>query len=105
MLGSILLCVYILPLGDIIRRHDIEFHLYAVDSQLLLTFNPGSFQSVLDSLEGCIAEVRLWMALNFLNLNDSITEFVVVGVKDNFFKASVKDMSIGRASSRQYQKS
>ena len=62
VLGPILFCDYTLPLGDIMRRHDIEFHLYADDSQLLLTFNPESSQSALAAMERCIAEVRLWMA-------------------------------------------
>ena len=32
-------------------RHGIEFHLHADDSQLLVTFNPGSPQSALDAMD------------------------------------------------------
>ena len=60
--GALLFCVYTLPLGDITRRHDTEFHLYADDSQLLLTFNLESAQSALVATERHIAEVRPWMA-------------------------------------------
>ena len=76
------------------RRHDIEFHLYVDDSQLLLTFNPESSQSALAAMERYIAEVRLWMAWNFLKLNDNKTEFVVVGAKGQLTKAAVTDISI-----------
>ena len=94
LLGSIHVCVYTLPMGDIMRRHDIEFHLYADDSQLLLTFNPGSPQLAIDAMQRCITEVSLWMAMNFLKLDDSKSKFVVVGAKGQLTKAAVTDISI-----------
>ena len=34
MLGSLLYLLYTAPLGDLIRWHDMEFHLYADETQL-----------------------------------------------------------------------
>ena len=81
MLGRKLFCVCTQPLGEIMRRHDFEFHLYVEESQLQFTFNPGTPQSAHDVMERCIAIVRLWMAMNFLKLDGSKTEFAVVGAK------------------------
>ena len=82
ILGPILFSLYMLPLGQIIRQHNISFHCYADDTQLYLPLKPND-HSTLANLNNCLADIRCWMAHNFLQLNDSKFELVLFGPPDS----------------------
>ena len=60
VLGPILYLLYTSPLGDVIRRHDMNFHSYADDSQVYF-----SFDSVLpvtaSRIESCLQDIIVCM--------------------------------------------
>ena len=67
-----------LPLGDIFRTFNINFHCYADDTQVyipIIANNPSSLQN----LESCLAKVKTWMNNSFLLLNPSKSEMLLVG--------------------------
>ena len=92
VLGPTLFYVYCRPLGRIIRKHDISYHMYAGDSQLYVDFSPCDEKTALANLQRCIQEVREWLRENFLLLNYKKTEVVIFG-KDT----TEKQLQIGKS--------
>ena len=82
-MGPLLFILYTATLGDILRAHNILYHLYADDTQLYLTFDVSEISDAIKSLELCVQDIRAWMAENFLCLNDNKTELIIFGKTNN----------------------
>ncbi len=72
--------LYMLPFGDIIRKHGISFHCYADDSQLYISSRPNETYQFAKLTE-CIVDIKNWMTSNFLLLNSQKTEVLIIGPK------------------------
>ena len=83
ILGPLLFTLYMLPLGSIFRKHNVSFHCYADDVQIYLPLQMNCNNSV-QTLLACISDIKTWMSLSFLNLNDSKTEVTVFGHHKHF---------------------
>lgn len=105
ILGPILFAIYLLPLGSILRRYNISFHCFADDLQMYVPLRPRS--PSLEHLKNCLREIKDWLSLNFLRLNEQKTEIVVfgdlsllegvdtvLGPLSSFSKPFVKDLGV-----------
>ena len=71
---------YIRDVGRIVDNHSINYHVYADDIQLLLSFDPnipGDAICSLHRLSECIKDLQSWMSKNKLKLNNKKTEFFI----------------------------
>ena len=83
---------YTKPLTQIAKKYGVSIHLYADDTQLYIAFDPLDHENALSTLESCIADIREWMRQNCLKLNDTKTEFMVMGSKHQL--SLVKNVSL-----------
>ena len=81
MVGPFTFPPYTSPLAKIARKYGLSIHLYADDTQLYLSFDAVDSDSSKLVMEACLVEIRTWMAENLLKLNDSKTEYILVGSK------------------------
>uniref|UniRef100_A0A3Q3K1Z7 Reverse transcriptase domain-containing protein n=1 Tax=Monopterus albus TaxID=43700 RepID=A0A3Q3K1Z7_MONAL len=78
VLGPILFSLCMLPLGSVLRKHGFCFYRYADGIQIYLPLKATRGMS-LQPLFDCLTDLKSWLALNFLNVNENKTECVLFG--------------------------
>ena len=99
-LGPLLFTLYTSKLiKDIQEKFPIvSCHCYADDTQLYISFNPNDdIHETISVFEACIKYVRLWMLQNKLKLNESKTEFMIIGTSRQISKLDVTSIRVGNS--------
>ena len=99
-LGPILFTQYASTLFDVIYKHIDDAHGFADDHQLYLAFSPNSSSlqySALRCMETCLSDVKEWMLANKLKMNDSKTEFIIIGSRQQLDKIQFDSIKVGNA--------
>ena len=99
-LGPLLFTMYASKLFDIIKGYLPQTHAYADDTQLYLSFKPDTTSSQSDAvyaMERCISAIRCWMIKDKLKVNDSKTEFMLIGTRQQLAKVDIKGLVVGDA--------
>ena len=82
---------------EIASKHGVSAHLYADDTQLYLPFSltPEGAERAVIKIEDCIDDVRKWMSVNKLKLNEDKTELLVILPTRQAHKCSITSITIG----------
>ena len=86
VLGSLLFVMYTTPRSTVISSMSLNYHLYADDTQLFLSFHPSEFHSNITHLQNALQQISSWMTANLLTLNSSKTEFLLIALKQQLSK-------------------
>ena len=76
VLGPLLCVLYTMDVGSIIKRHDLEYHCYADDTQLHFSCKPVDVDTLVSAFIACTDELSAWMKSNRLKLNCNKTECI-----------------------------
>ena len=99
-LGPILFILYVAGLFKVIDKHLHYAHTYADDTEIYHLFRPDtslSQDAALKSIENCVADIRALMLSNRLLINDSKTEFIIIGSKQQLSKININEITVGES--------
>ena len=88
LLGPVLFVLYVKALENIARKYGLRVQMYADDSQLYITLDPidnSHWDFCKDRIESCLKDIRQWMTKNFMKINESKTELLLIGKKKDTY--------------------
>lgn len=81
VLGPVLYTMYTQPLGDVIKESNLNYHMYADDTQLYQSAYVDQIDTLAGNVESCIENIYVWMSANKLKMNDEKTEIIPCATK------------------------
>ena len=95
-----LFSLYTSELFDVISQHLPTAHSYADDTGIYLAFNPNddsNQDAAIAAIKACLCDIRNWMINDKLMINDSKTEFMLIGTKGQLQKTKRATLTIGES--------
>ena len=95
-----LFSLYTTELFYVICQHLPTAHSYTDDTGIYLAFNPNDDSdqdAAIAAMEACLCDIRSWMINDKLMINDSKTEFMLIGTKAQLQKTKSATLTIGES--------
>ena len=78
VMGPVLYLMYTITISEVIKKHKLNYHLYADDTQLYVAFKNDDIDSITDRIADCVSDICLWMERNELKLNKEKTDILLI---------------------------
>ena len=99
-LGPVLFLLYVSGIFKIASKYLPFAHAFADDTQLYLSFKPTpsfSQSDAIRSMEECVAEAQNWLLGHKLLINDTKTDFLIIGSRQQLAKVTINSMHVGES--------
>ena len=94
-LGPVVFTYYSSPVFSVIDQHWKLGHAYADDHQVFCGFHPDSLYSNCESMERFIRDTNSWMQGMKQKINNSKTEYILFGTRQQLAKCTNTAINIG----------
>jgi hypothetical protein len=81
VLGPALFTLYTASLARLLANFSVQFHFYADDTSLYVSFEPNQMDTAVVHLEECLSAVKMHMQEKKLKMNSSKTDVILITTK------------------------
>jgi len=94
ILGPLLFSLYTAPLEQTLIAEGVNFHFYADDTQIYMSFSALDCSESLSRLSQVLGRVHTWFSVNKLTLNADKTEYILIGTRQQRSKINDQDCKL-----------
>ena len=96
--GPVLFTLYIAALNQLMNKYAADLYGYADDHKVAVQIRAGNEQceaSVLSQLQLCLNDIITWMTKYKLKMNNSKTEIIAYGTRQQLAKLNISSINVG----------
>lgn len=92
VLGPILFCIYTAELSSVLEKYGVKYKLFADDTQFYMSLT--NIQDTETQLSAIMTDIRRWMDIRQLKLNENKTECLFVGRQIDFDRLHIRNLRV-----------
>lgn len=96
--GPVIFTLYISALNRVVQKYPADFYGYADDHKIAFRIQAGNSENenfVLQQLSSCLSNIITWMTTFKLKMNNSKTEVILYGTRQQLAKLNISCINAG----------